>query len=119
MWCRRSGQTLVIHHMAAHTSQHSSRISLAGAIGVGAAFALLAILEKTHHEAEPMLAGDNARVVKVMLTVLLAAGMTVLSIVCAVHPISKGNLRPLVWLAVVVAAWVAFAVVFDFRGLRK
>jgi hypothetical protein len=45
--------------------------------------------------------------------------MTVLSVVCAIHPISRGNLRPLIWLAGVVIAWTAFAVIFDFRGLLK
>jgi hypothetical protein len=54
-----------------------------------------------------------------MISVFLAAILTVVSVVCAVHPMSRGNLRPLIWLAGVVIAWVAFAFVFDFRGLLK
>lgn len=104
--------------MAAHTQQHSSRISLIGAIGVAAAFGLLAILEKTH-QANPLTASDNERVFKVMLSVLLATIMTVISVVFAVHPMSRGNLRPLIWLLGVVVAWVVFATVFDFRSLLK
>src|SRR3954471_7037222 len=103
--------------MPARTQQNGSRMSLAGAIGVGAAFAMLAILEMTHQKADPTLAGDNGRVGKVMISVFLAAILTVVSVVCAVHPMSRGNLRPLIWLAGVVIAWVAFAFVFDFRGL--
>jgi len=105
--------------MAAHAHQHSSRISLVGAIGVLAAFGLLVILEKTHHKDNPLFASDNERVGKVILSVFLAALMTVVSVVFAVHPMSRGNLRPLIWLVGVVVAWVVFATVFGFRGLLK
>lgn len=105
--------------MAAHTERRSSRISLGGAIGVIVSFALLVILEKTHHKADPFLAGDNDRVGKVMLSVFLAASMTVVSVVYAVHPLSRGTFRPLFWLAGIIIAWTLFGVLFDFRGLLK
>jgi hypothetical protein len=107
-------------HMAADAHERSSsRVSLGGAIGVIAAFAVLVVLENTHQKSDPMLAGDNERVGKVMLSVFVAGIMTVVSFVFAVHPLSRGSLHPLVWLAGVAAAWAVFALVFDFRGLLK
>ena len=95
----------------------SVRVSLGGAIGFALALALLAVLEATHHKADAMIAADNVRIVKVMLSFFLAAIMSVVSVVYAILPVSKGNWRPLIWLAVVALGWVSLAAIFDFRSL--
>jgi hypothetical protein len=105
--------------MTSDREKSSVRSSLAGAIGFGLALAALALLEATHRKADPSIAGDNVRVLKVMLSVALAATMTVVSVICAIFPISKGNLRPLIWLLAVAAGWVAFGVFYDIRSLAK
>jgi uncharacterized membrane protein len=97
----------------------SARVSLGGAIGFALALALLAVLEATHGKADPMIAADNERVAKVLLSVLLAAGASIVSVVYAVHPVLKGNWRPVIWLAAVAAGWVALAAIFDFRSLLR
>jgi uncharacterized membrane protein len=94
-------------------------MSLGGAIGFVLATGLLIVLEMTHRRADPVMAADNERVLKVVLSVLVAAGMSIVSLVYALYPVSKGNLRPLVWLAMVAAGWLALVRLFDFRSLMR
>jgi uncharacterized membrane protein len=109
----------VRHHMAIPHENWSVRVSLGGALGFALALALLAALEATHQKADAMVAGDNERVVKVMLSVLLAAVMSIVSVVYAILPVSKGNWRPLIWLAVVALGWITLVAVMDFRSLLR
>ena len=97
----------------------SARVSLGGASGFALALALLAVLEATHQKADSLIAGDNERVGKVMLSVLLAAGASVVSVVYAILPVLTGNWRPFIWLAGVAAGWVALAAIVDFRSLLR
>ena len=97
----------------------SAWVSLGGAIGFALALALLAVVEATHQKADPLIAGDNERVGKVMLSVLLAAGTSIISVVYAILPVSKGNWRPLIWLAGVAVGWIALAAIFDLRPLLR
>jgi hypothetical protein len=105
--------------MTSDREKSSVRSSLVWALGSGLALAALALLEATHRKADPSIVGDNVRVLKVMLSVALAATMTVVSAICAVFPISKGDLRPLIWLLAVAAGWVVFGTFYDFRSLAK
>ena len=80
---------------------------------------MLIVFEKTHHTAETLFTRNNDRVSKVMLSVFFAAVMTALSVVYAAHPISKGNLRPFIWLAPIAVGCTVFVLIFDSRGLLK
>jgi len=105
--------------MAMRHENWSVRVSLGGAIGFALALALLAVLEATHQKADPLIAGDNERVGKVMLSVLLAAGAWIVSVGYAILPLSKGNWRPFIWLAGVAVGWVALAAIVDLRSLLR
>src|SRR6266446_3775843 len=105
--------------MAMRHENWSVWVSLGGAIGFALAVALLVVLEATHQKADPLIAGDNERVGKVMLSVLLAVGTSIISVVYAILPVSKGNWRPFIWLAVVAGGWVALAAIFDLRRLLQ
>ncbi len=86
-------------------STQSRQASLTGAVGFVLAVLLLAVLEATHTKADPITIGDNERVGKLMLCVVLAAATSIVSLVTGVYPLTKGDWWPLAWLGPLVLGW--------------
>ena len=81
--------------------------SLAAALGFVFSLALLGILEATHTP-DPLMAHDNGRVAKVMLSVALAAACSTVSLITAARNVSYGDWWPLAWLVPLAIGWYVF-----------
>jgi len=87
-------------------------------MGFPLALLLLLILERTH--VPPDTAADNERIMKVLLCVVLAATVSIASVITAIAPIVfQRNWRPLWWLIPLGLGWVIFFSLYDWSSLDR
>ncbi len=88
------------------------------ALGFPMGLAVLWFVESTF-ALNPNLAAARGRRIAVVVSLLLAAGPSVLSVVLGCAPIAFGDLRPLRWLIPLALGWLAFVSMCDWTTLFR
>lgn len=91
-------------------------VSFWSAIGFAVAVVILIVIARFSPPTRWSTIDTGNYVGKVMLCVFAAAFSSIVSVICAVHPVMQRDRRPLLWLFPLMMGWILLFVLFDWAG---